>query len=539
METNCQRDIKNALQVLAVVKETQSPKSEEELRERLDISGVTTTSSSDSGTPKSEDRSEAQSRPSGGGEEQQSSTPGISIGFTEHIEGDGNGVSTGGSDGTVSAGVFYTTVCENNPDEGVRGSSCYVMLGKAGGIEPVPDSAGDREPSGSNPVGEDDDAGQSGVTVTENNQPTITTGDPVVKPKRRLKNIPEQETAVDENMKEEDIKEAFGMATQPRPRRLTGLETAASSLPSIIVHKDQTKRGIDENTTSSGQMQDSELKHGATRSAQGLEVYRGGRNADAASVQKSARSVHLITNNPKTSHIVGISDGLGNNKRWYQSSEASIISSIEGSCRGSLADGDSSVVSDSPLVIMSEILENQKWIMDKLKSLDEIKHDVESIKKTIMKHSLSLSTLEGQLSSVMIAVPSTGSQPRQVDVNQDLRPLLGRDKGRGIPEMGKMRAQTVSFDEPGQSKTTKPQIPKIKIELDKKILPPAIDSGRTNATGYKPAPTLISREVIIALIDSRIKDKEMNTKMKRLLGTAKTQRELIEIHKAIINALKN
>ncbi|AAQ23988.1 V protein [Mossman virus] len=243
METNCQKDIKNALQILAVAKETQSPKSEEELRERLDISGVTTTASTDTVEAESQDRSEKEPGSGRSGEEQQSSASSSSVGFTQYAEGDGDGVSDGGANGSISTRVFYSTVCENNPDESLGRSSCYVMLGKAGGIEPVPNTAGDRESTRSNQLGEDDDAGQSGLTSARALESGTQSDEPVVKPKRKNKKSPMNESAVDENMREEDIKEAFGMNPQPRARRLTGLEAAASTLPSIVVHKEQTKRG--------------------------------------------------------------------------------------------------------------------------------------------------------------------------------------------------------------------------------------------------------------------------------------------------------
>nr|WPV62657.1 MAG: phosphoprotein [Jingmen rodent narmovirus 1] len=544
METNVQREIKDALKVLAVIKETPSPDKEEELGKRIRIDGVTTESSEDSQPSESPRNDQKKSGPGRGGEQHKGSEAGSGTGSPKHPKGNGVRISDGGTSEPIYDGVFNITVCENNPDESVRGDPCYVMLGETGGGKPMPELNRDRKFEGSLTVGKDDDGGQPRIVIS---QP-----DPAVKHKKppRLTKQTKATTdtddpnagssAVDDSMTPDDIREAFGDGSKPRNRRLGNLEHASASLPAIVVNKDPIKRGIGGSTTSHGVTTVSGLSHGVTPSAPELEQCPDGRYANAANVQRFVHNASVTQAIGKL--MIGPSSNYSEpqhqNRRNYQSSEIGGMSSIDGSFRGSMADADSSVMSETPFLMISEVLDNQRLILDKLKLLDEIKHEVEGIKKTLIKHSLVLSTLEGQLSSVMIAVPSFGTAPRPVDQNPDLRPLLGRDKGRGAADISKARTTTVSFDEPTGGRQQRSSNVKVKLDLDKNILPPPIDPDKSSATGFKPTNTQVSKEVILALIDTRIKDKETNMKMKRLLSTAKTGKELNELHRAIMNVLK-
>nr|6HTL_A Chain A, Phosphoprotein [Measles morbillivirus] len=54
---------------------------------------------------------------------------------------------------------------------------------------------------------------------------------------------------------------------------------------------------------------------------------------------------------------------------------------------------------------LAKIHEDNQKIISKLESIPKIKGEVESIKKQINRQNISISTLEGHLSSIMIAIP--------------------------------------------------------------------------------------------------------------------------------------
>uniref|UniRef100_A0AAU7E4P4 Phosphoprotein n=1 Tax=Otomys rat paramyxovirus TaxID=3141898 RepID=A0AAU7E4P4_9MONO len=546
METNCQKAIKDALKILAVVKETKSPQSEEELRERI-ITGERDKPETPitSETP-GKDGNQEESRSSRGGTPVKGSETSTSYGFITDTERDGSRVQTSNAREPISDGIHNTAVRKDNFNEGIGGDPCYVMLGEASRGCLVPDRLREGELPGSGALGEDDDGGPTGLIRAHSGYAAGEFNREMTNEKKETKDREESgedikkidDSSVMDNMNTDDIKEALGAPPTARPRRLTNLDAAVASSPSITFSRDNIKRGIDGSTTLSGQMKASQLSHGAIQSAQGLDLFRGEKGASVGNAQSTVRNVPSIYPQIKAGQIIGVGDSTSTPRKYYQSSEISGLSSFEGSGKGSIIDADSSVLSDSPLALINDVLDNQRLIIDKLKLLDEIKHEVEGIKRVILKHSLTLSTLEGQLSSVMIAIPSSGSTSQTTELNPDLKPLLGRDKCRGITDVGKSRTQNISFDDEHVGRSTSVSTARTRVELKSGILPPEIDPNRTNATGFKPTNTIITREIITALIDTRIKDKELNGKMKRLLTKAKNQRELCELHKAIIEALK-
>ncbi|ATW63185.1 phosphoprotein [bank vole virus 1] len=554
METNCQTAIKDALKIMEILKETPCPQTKEQLSTRVDIADSDITRPDYRPRSKSEDRSTEKSRSSRGRETDKGTEARPSSSNSDPIKRPRKRLSRSSSAYNNEPEVLHTSVCQDNPHAGDGGASDQQHLGPTGGGIHMHHQSGGTKPEGSSGVGEEDDGGSGSYIEAEDlENPNSGSSDDDEEPTNLIaagtmdsarssgadsKNL--QASAVDDSMTDQEVREALGACSAPPPRRLTGLGAAAASLPTNSAGRDHIKRGIEGSTTSSGPQKDSWSNHGVIPAARGSDLCPSEKDVDVATAQGTARSAWM--RKQSGTNQIGTTDSLlppSPNFRlkrhaWSRFSH----SSAEGSTRSCLNDEDSSVASDSPLVLISEILDNQKLILDKLKSVDEIKHEIDGIKKMIARQGLTLATLEGQISSVMIAVPSYGAPTKSGEINPDLKPLLGRDKCRALTDVTRPHKITIDFDNPTSTKTGAVQEKAKKLEIKPGIIPEPLNDQKTNASGFKPVLNMVTKEVIAALIDMRVKDKEAQSRMKKLLHSVKTQTELNELHKAILQALK-
>ncbi|UQM99629.1 V protein [meleucus virus] len=245
METNCQRAIKNALQVLAVVKEAKSPESEKELGERLIVGERATTEATGTSKAQSEDRGKKESGSGRGGVSVPSQETSSSNGSASDTQRNGGRVSPGGDSQPIHAGIHNSSVRENNTDESIGGDPCYVMLGEASGGCALPDRARKDELQRGSQLGEIDDGRSTGLVDETDSVSTIQgSSDHDYSSgtiEKKVKKPPM--SAVSDDMEEQDVREALGAPPAVRPRRLTNLDHALASTPSSSTSREGIKRG--------------------------------------------------------------------------------------------------------------------------------------------------------------------------------------------------------------------------------------------------------------------------------------------------------
>ncbi|UQM99577.1 V protein [denestis virus] len=255
METKCQQDIKNALQIVAVAKETSSPQTKESLIQRLTIQPLGGETAIGQSGSESSSRGEKESRPGGSRETMSSQEARSGSRNPLPAKRSRKGVSRSSSQSPDQSGVFDSSIRENNPDEGNGRSSGELSLDEASGGIHMHHTSGEGEPKRGDELGEDDDGGSgSYIDVNEIEHPKSESDDeeeveifskpPGPKPDEVVGvSVNAARTAVDDTMSTQDIKEALGDPLAPRPKRLTGIGAAAASLPSSSSGKDPIKRG--------------------------------------------------------------------------------------------------------------------------------------------------------------------------------------------------------------------------------------------------------------------------------------------------------
>nr|DAZ91191.1 TPA_asm: phosphoprotein [Raton olivaceo morbillivirus] len=283
-------------------------------------------------------------------------------------------------------------------------------------------------------------------------------------------------------------------------------------VPHIRALRIQLKKEADigENTILFGQVTGSWLEAGVIRSVHQSNRSPSERNVHAGHAQPYAKNAYLTNR----------SDSLLSTE---QDSEKTFDNDYDESIH------DISINAEmNPN--LNELLENQKMIISKLDQLLTIKNDIDAIKKQINKQNLALSTIEGHLSSVMMAVPGSGKPYSSVEENPELRPVLGRDQCRGLQEIATPKIQGPDLDGGLQSKN------QWVIKKDMYLDP--INSDESNATKFLPSNDLVSRDVLYALINSSIRDKTMRSNMLYALETVKDDKDLKEFHEVLLKYLQ-
>nr|QOZ05929.1 phosphoprotein [Morbillivirus canis] len=180
---------------------------------------------------------------------------------------------------------------------------------------------------------------------------------------------------------------------------------------------------------------------------------------------------------------------------------------------------------------ITKLTEDNQAILSKLDTLLLLKGETDSIKKQISKQNIAISTIEGHLSSIMIAIPGfgkdTGDPTANVDINPELRPIIGRDSGRALAEVLKQPASSRSNrKDSGIALGSKGQLLR-----DLQLKP--IDKESSSAIGYKPKDTAPSKAVLASLIRSSRVDQSHKHNMLALLKNIKGDDNLNEFYQMI------
>nr|QJD08159.1 phosphoprotein [Rinderpest morbillivirus] len=296
-------------------------------------------------------------------------------------------------------------------------------------------------------------------------------------------------------------------------------------VPPIPSHERQVasekpiKKGTDVKSVSSGMMTESSLTGGATQPVQKSPWGPSGPNVSAENAPVS------VSNAPLTQ---GSKTGSG-----------TTISQISQNNTGTEDDYDDELFSDIQDIkaALAKLHEDQQVIITRLESLLSLKGEIDSIKKQINKQNISISTIEGHLSSIMIAIPGFGKDPNDptadVDINPDLRPIISRDSGRALAEVLKKPASD------RQSKDTGKLGIESKGLLKKEFQLKPIEKKSSSAIRFVPDGGVASRGVIRSIIKSSHLGEDRKNYLMSLLNDIQGSKDLAQFHQMLVKIIKN
>nr|QJD08572.1 phosphoprotein [Rinderpest morbillivirus]QJD08838.1 phosphoprotein [Rinderpest morbillivirus] len=311
---------------------------------------------------------------------------------------------------------------------------------------------------------------------------------------------------------------------QSRARKMTkaGKTLVVPPIPSHerpVVSEKPIKKGTDVKSASSGMMTESSSTGGATRLVQKSQWGPSGPNVSAGNAPVSVSSASL-TQGPKT--------GSG-----------TTISQISQNNTGTEDDYDDELFSDIQDIkaALAKLHEDQQVIITRLESLLSLKGEIDSIKKQINKQNISISTIEGHLSSIMIAIPGFGKDPNDptadVDINPDLRPIIGRDSGRALVEVLKKPASDRQSKDTGKSGIESKGLLKKEFQLK------PIEKKSSSAIRFVPDGGVASRDVIRSIIKSSHLGEDRKDYLMSLLNDIQGSKDLAQFHQMLVKIIKN
>nr|BAR97400.1 P protein [Rinderpest morbillivirus] len=280
-----------------------------------------------------------------------------------------------------------------------------------------------------------------------------------------------------------------------------------------------TKKGTDAKSASSGTMIGSSSTVGATRPAQKSPWGPSGPNVPAGN------ALLAVSNAPP---IQGSKTGSG-----------TTVPQISQSNTGAEDDYEDELFSDIQDIkaTLAKLHEDQQVIITRLESLLSLKGEIDSIKKQISKQNISISTIEGHLSSIMIAIPGFGKDPNDptadVDINPDLRPIIGRDSGRALAEVLKKPASDRQSRDTGKSGIESRGLLKKEFQLK------PIDKKSSSAIRFVPDDSVASRSVIRSIIKSSHLGEDRKNYLIGLLNDIQGSKDLAQFHQMLEKILKN
>ncbi|UBB42341.1 phosphoprotein [Longquan Berylmys bowersi morbillivirus 1] len=379
----------------------------------------------------------------------------------------------------------YVDDDQQNPDE----TPIIQRVGSPSSAGAMSDSGRKNPFHSSTPYATDDDAKSSmgdGMWQLDN-----------IRPMKR------QDISIASDSEVVDLLKSKSTPPTPALRRLNLPKMKA--LDDINLGNDSIKKGTDESTTLSGITMGSSSKVGATQS-----VHQSNPNQEEsrAGAETVPRFVHSVRRTKKLSYCTD------SEYEGYCAEEEDLDASLH----------DVSVVAEERITLQI-IYDNQMMIIEKLDQLLALKNDVDAIKKQLTKNNLALSTIEGHLSSVMLAIPGSGKPYNDVETNPDLKPILGRDKIRAMPEIAYKNPRQIKINEGESSRiiyTMKPSM----------YLNPVSDTDN-NATRFGVDDSIETRSVILSLIKTNIKDASLQKEMIHALSMTQGKNELEKFHQML------
>nr|AIL54015.1 phosphoprotein [Peste des petits ruminants virus]QXT58651.1 phosphoprotein [Peste des petits ruminants virus] len=273
------------------------------------------------------------------------------------------------------------------------------------------------------------------------------------------------------------------------------------------------KKGTDGNSVLSGTVTECSSINGATQAVPESRWESSERNAFVESAPKSARSAKTIQELPQESGTIASPTQPKENDSEYEYEDDLFIEMQD--IRASIA----------------KIHDDNKTILSKLDSILLLKGEIDTIKKQISKQNISISTIEGHLSSIMIAIPGFGKEVKdptsEVELNPDLRPIISRDSGRALAEVLKKpavdRSPKTGFKVNSGSKG----------QLLKDLQLKPVDKQASSAIGFVPSDHESSRSVIRSIIKSSKLNIDHKDYLLDLLNDVKGSKDLKEFHKML------
>nr|UTJ93952.1 RNA dependent RNA polymerase subunit [Measles morbillivirus] len=277
------------------------------------------------------------------------------------------------------------------------------------------------------------------------------------------------------------------------------------------------KKGTDARLASFGTEIASLLTGGATQCAQRSPLEPLGPGAPAGNVPKFVSNAALIPEwTPESGTTV--SQRSQNNEEGGDYYDDELFSDVQ-----------------DIKTALAKIHEDNQKIISKLESLLLLKGEVESIKKQINRQNISISTLEGHLSSIMIAIPGFGKDPSDptadVEINPDLKPIIGRDSGRALAEV--LKKPVASRQPQGMTNGRTSSRGQLLKEFQLKPIGKKVSS----AVGFVPDTSPTSRSVIRSIIKSSRLDEDRKSYLMTLLDDIKGANDLAKFHQMLMKII--
>lgn len=289
----------------------------------------------------------------------------------------------------------------------------------------------------------------------------------------------------------EDFTQIFEEGSSKVHRRLTGVAGYTDSDAAVRSGGNPVKKGIDESIVSTPSVDIQSSGSGAIPSVHELLLRQPSSHAHAESAHKGVSSV---------------------------STTGSTYKSCETASHHQILEGKVDI-----------LIGNIDRIASKLDLLPEIKEEIKNINKKITTLSLGLSTVENYIKSMMVIIPGSGKDDTKdtVEMNPDLRPVIGRDKTRGLKEMKLERGTMEDLND-------EPSAP---LLIDPKYIINPLDFSKSNASNFKPQNDYASLKTIIAMIKNEVKDIAVRTSLISWVETKMEKMPAEEVYNMVRESL--
>ncbi|AFH96007.1 phosphoprotein [Ghana virus] len=288
-----------------------------------------------------------------------------------------------------------------------------------------------------------------------------------------------------------------------------------------------TKRGIGENSSCIGTKEDSRQLSGAIQSAQKSRLSQRQENASAESARPGVTSVP--SDDPESEEVKtyrasdAIIEQLNNDEAqdYY-----SFLDLMENTDDDDLICEETkfSLLNTARLISLNSRIEK---IEEQIKKIPAMEKKLSDIEKLLLKTNTALSTIEGHITSMMIMVPGKTVNEGEIQINEQLKPVIGRKDGvydkMILPRVDKKISLVTDRTPLCDDFKEDPYV------LNEKLILDPINPSVTNASAFIPSYDNISPAVLRSLIRSNVEDRETRVELIELVNQARNDSELNEI----------
>ncbi|UED37224.1 phosphoprotein [Jeilongvirus chaetodipodis] len=294
---------------------------------------------------------------------------------------------------------------------------------------------------------------------------------------------------------ESDIEEVLSQSSLKCRRRLRGMEEIRAEMENMSQACNPVKKGIEESTVLTTLQEERMSDRGVTRSVLKSEQHRLVRSVSVGTVPNDALDVKIPDG------ILSRSDAM---KDYAQKT---LDEKVE------------------------DIIYNQRIILTRLQEMSFIKEEVMDIKRLLTNHSITLSTIEGYISSLMIVIPGSGRSDNDdnKEVNPDLKPVIGRERTRGLKEISEKKI-TITADDLFNTTPNK---------VDKRYLQEELDFKKNNAANFVPDDEIEAMSIIIHMIETTIGKNNKSRDLIRWVREQLGHTDIVKLYELISDALEN